>query len=107
MLLDADESHLVLMDYQQSLLPAIHEGRSVLARALQLARAAQLLGVPCTATEHNPGGLGPTDPALAALAGKPIAKMSFSAADQLVQRLRPAPRPPAGNARSLPRHLRN
>jgi nicotinamidase-related amidase len=106
MLLDADESHLVLMDYQQTLLPAIHDGRSVLAHALQLARAAQLLGVPCTATEHNPAGLGPTDVALAALAPKPIAKMSFSAADPLVQRLRPAPKPAAGNARSLPRHLR-
>src|SRR3954451_19374053 len=106
MLLDADESHLVLMDYQQSLLPALHEGRSVLAHAMQLARAAQLLGVPMTATEHNPAGLGPTDPALAALVGEPIAKMSFSASYQLVQRLRPAPRPAAGNARSLPKHLR-
>jgi nicotinamidase-related amidase len=106
MLLDADESQLVLMDFQQRLLPAIHEGPSVLAHAAQLARAAQLLGVPCWATEHNPAKLGQTDPALAAVVAKPIAKMSFSAAEQLVQRLRPPVRPSAGNARSLPRHLR-
>jgi nicotinamidase-related amidase len=106
MLLDADESHLVLMDYQQGLLPAIHDHASVLARAVQLARAAQLLGVPCTATEHNPAGLGPLDPSLAPLLGKPLAKMSFSAAEQLVARLRPPARSSAGNARSLPKHLR-
>lgn len=106
MLLDANESHLVLMDYQQRLLPAIGEGASVLAHALQLARAARLLGVPCSATEHNPAGLGPLDPALAPLVGKPLAKMTFSAAEPLAERLRPPARASAGNARSLPRHLR-
>src|SRR3954470_24325355 len=106
MLLDADESQLVLVDYQQQVLPAIHDGAAVLARAVQLARAAQLLGVSCWAIEQNPAKLGPTDPALAPLVGKPISKMAFSAAEVLSQRLRPAIRPAAGNARSLPKHLR-
>lgn len=106
MLLDADESQLVLLDYQQRLLPAIHDGAAVLARAVQLARAAQLLGVSCWAIEQNPAGLGPTDPVLAALVTKPIPKMAFSAAELLVQRLRPAARASGGNARSLPKHLR-
>ena len=106
MLLDVDESQLVLLDYQQRLLPAIHDGPGVLARAVQLARAARLLGVACWAVEQNPAKLGPTDPALAALVPKPLGKMAFSAADLLVQRLRPATRPSAGNARSLPKHLR-
>lgn len=106
MLLDADESHLVLMDYQQRMLPAIHEGPAILARAVQLARAAQLLGVPCWAVEQNPAGLGSTDPALAALVGTTVAKMSFGAGEQLIPRLRPPARTSGGNARSLPKHLR-
>lgn len=106
MLLDADESQLVLMDYQQHVLPAIHEGSAVLARAVQLARAAQLLGVACWAVEQNPARLGSTDPALAPLAGKTIAKMSFGAGEQLIPRLRPPARTAGGNARSLPKHLR-
>lgn len=107
MLLDADESQLVLVDYQERLMPAIHDGRAVLGRAVQLARAAQLLGVACWATEHNAAGLGGIDPALAPLAGKPLQKMSFSAAELLMPRLRPPARATGGgNARSLPRHLR-
>lgn len=106
MLLDADESHLVLMDYQQRMLPAIHEGSAVLARAVQLARAARMLEVPCWAVEQNPAGLGNTDPALASLVARTVAKMTFSAGEQLVPLLRPPARAAGGNARSLPRHLR-
>lgn len=107
MLLDPEESHLVLVDYQQRLMPAIHDGASVLAHAVRLARIAALLEVPCWATEQNPDGLGPTDPALAPLAGQVLAKTAFSAAGVLLPRLRPPARPAqGGNARSLPRHLR-
>lgn len=107
MLLDADESQLVLMDYQVRLMPAIHDGHAVLARAVQLARAAKLLGVACWAVEQNPAGLGATDPALAPLVGSTVTKMSFSAGESLVPRLRPPARAAAGgNARSLPKHLR-
>lgn len=107
MLLDPQDCHLLLIDYQQRLLPAIHEGPAVLARAVQLARAAQLLEVPSWATEQNPSGLGPTDPALAPLAGAILPKMAFSAAEVLLPRLRPPVRPAGGgNARSLPKHLR-
>ncbi|GAC1537871.1 MAG: isochorismatase family protein [Ramlibacter sp.] len=106
MLLDCDESQLVPVYWQQRPLPVIQEGRSVVARAVQLARAAQLLRVPCCVTEQNPDKLGGTEPALAALVGPPVAKMSFSAAEQLLSRLRPAAPAVSGNARSLPRHLR-
>lgn len=107
MLLDSEESQLVLVDYQQRLMPAIADGAAVLANAVRLARIAQLLQVPCWGAEHNPGGLGPTDPALRPLLGKVLTKMSFGAAEQLVPRLRPPARESqGGNARSLPRHLR-
>lgn len=104
MLLDPEESQLVLVDYQQRLMPAIHEGEAVLGNAVRLARAAGLLEVPVWATEQNPAGLGPTVPQLHALLGRPFAKTTFSAAAVLLPRLRPPPRQ-GGNARSLPKHL--
>lgn len=104
MLLTADDCQLVLVDYQQKLMPAIQDGEAVLARAVQLARGARLLDVPVHCTEQNPAGLGPTVEALLPLVGKPLPKMAFSAADILLPRLKPAQRP-AGNARSLPKHL--
>lgn len=105
MLLDVEESQLVLVDYQQRLMPAIHEGAAVLANAVRLAGASQLLEVPCWGTEQNPAGLGPTDSSLQPLIGRILAKTSFGAAEQLVPALRPPARGPQGNARSLPRHL--
>jgi nicotinamidase-related amidase len=104
MLLDPEESQLVLVDYQQRLMPAIHEAEAVTANAVRLARLANLLQVPLWTTEQNPVGLGPTVEALAAHTGKAIPKMAFSAAEALATRLRPPPRP-QGNARSLPKHL--
>jgi len=107
MLLDALESQLVLVDYQERLMPAIFEGPAVLANAVRLARIAQLLDVPVWGTEQNPSRLGQNDPALRTLCRKTLAKMHFSAAEEgLGEWLRPPARPQqGGNARSLPRHL--
>ncbi len=107
MLLDADESQLLLVDYQARLMPAIHESSTVLANATRLARMAQLLHVPTWGTEQNPERLGANPDELRSLCRKTMAKMHFSAcADGLVDILRaPARAPQAGNARSLPKHL--
>lgn len=107
MLLDATESQLVLVDYQERLMPAIFEGPAVVANAVRLARIAQMLDVPVWGTEQNPSRLGPNDPAVRALCHKTLAKMHFSAAEEgLGEWLRPPARPQqGGNARSLPRHL--
>ena len=107
MLLDADDSQLVLVDYQARLLPAIHEGALVVANALKLARLAQLLEVPAWGTEENPAALGENPAELRALCRKTLAKMHFSAvADGLADLLRPPARQQqGGNARSLPKHL--
>jgi len=43
-LIAVDPAALVLVDYQQRLLPAIHEGSRVVAEALRLADAARALG---------------------------------------------------------------
>jgi nicotinamidase-related amidase len=106
MLLDAEESQLVLVDYQQRLMPSIHEAEAVLANAVRLAKIAQLLQVPLWATEENPEGLGATVPPLQALvAGRVVAKTAFDATSELLPRLRPPAKAQGGNARSLPKHL--
>ena len=106
MLLDPEDSQLVLVDYQARLMPAIHEADQVVANAVRLARIAQLLQVPLWATEENPEGLGPTVDVLQPLvAGRVLSKMEFDATGVLLPRLKPAGRPAGGNARSLPKHL--
>jgi len=106
MLLDEQDSQLVLVDYQARLMPALEDGSAALANAVRLAQAAQLLSVPIWGTEQNPDKLGPNAPELRALCQKTLAKMHFSAcADGLVELLRPPARAPSGNARSLPKHL--
>jgi nicotinamidase-related amidase len=90
MLLEVEESQLLLVDYQVRLMPSIFEHERVLANALRLARLAQALQVPVWGTAQSPDELGPNVPDL-------------QASDWL--------RPPArkstvgGNARSLPKHL--
>ena len=107
MLLDADESQLVLVDYQARLMPAITDHAAVLANARVLAKAARALQVPVWGTEQNPSKLGENDPELRALCQRTLSKMQFSAVEEgLGEWLRPPARPQnQGNARSLPRHL--
>jgi len=106
MLLDAELSQLVLVDYQARLMPAIFEAPLVLANALRLAQAAQRLQVPVIGTEQNPSKLGDNAPELKALCQRTLAKMQFSGVEEgLGEWLRPPVKPPAGNARSLPKHL--
>lgn len=107
MLLDADDTQLVLVDYQSRLMPSIHEGPGVLANAMRLGRIAAMFGVPVWGTEENPAALGEGPPELRALCRQTLTKMHFSAvADGLVQLLRAPARPQqGGNARSLPKHL--
>jgi nicotinamidase-related amidase len=107
MLIDSDDSQLILIDYQARLLPALSEGTAALANAVRLAQAARLLEVPAWGTEQYPEGLGATDLALRALLQRVFTKRSFSAVpDGLLDGLRPpVPARAGGNARSLPKHL--
>ena len=106
MLLDAELSQLVLVDYQTRLMPAIFEAPLVLANAVRLAQAAKLLQVPVWGTEQNPSKLGANPPELRSLCQNTLAKMQFSGVEEgLAEWLRPPLKAPAGNARSLPKHL--
>jgi len=108
MLMDADESQLVLIDYQDKFLPALWEGQACWDNALKLAQAAHLLGLPVWGTEQNPSRLGNLSPAMKALCRQTLSKMHFSACEEgLLELLQPTPaaKPVQGNARSLPKHL--
>jgi nicotinamidase-related amidase len=110
MLLDADESQLVLVDFQARLMPAMLDAQAVLANALRLIKLAELVRVPLLVTEHNPSKLGPSAPELSAAweaqGARVLSKMQFSAVEEgLGEWLRPPPKPVQGNARSLPKHL--
>jgi nicotinamidase-related amidase len=106
MLLDLDDSQLVLIDYQTKLMPHIFEGEQVLQNAVRLARIARLLQLPVWGAEQNPDGLGANVDAVRGLCNRTLAKQYFSACEEgLTDWLRPAPKPQGGNARSLPKHL--
>ncbi len=106
MLLDAELSQLVLVDYQTRLMPAIFEAPQVLSNAMRLAQVSRLLHVPVWGTEQNPSKLGANPPELRVLCQNTLAKMQFSAVEEgLGEWLRPTLKAPTGNARSLPKHL--
>lgn len=110
MLLEVESSQLVLVDYQERLMPAMHESGSVIANAARLARIATLLRVPAFATEQNPSKLGATVVDVVQGFGdtpvRMLTKMQFSAVEEgLSEWLRPPAKPVQGNARSLPKHL--
>jgi len=104
-LLSAEDTQLVLVDYQDKLMPAIHQGDRVLANALRLAKMAKLLNLPVFGTEQYPEKLGSNHAELKTYCQKTLSKMHFGACDDgLIEILR-APPKPMGNARSLPKHI--
>ena len=78
-MLDVSSAVLVVIDFQEKLLPKIARHEEVLRRALRLIRAVRLMGLPILWTEQYPKGLGRTVvPAAEALEGlTPIEKTAF------------------------------
>jgi nicotinamidase-related amidase len=107
MLIESSASQLVLIDLQTKLMPAMHDGLTVLKNAQRLAQAARLMRVPVTVTEQYPQGLGATCPELAEFAREPMVKTEFSAVDAgLIEILQEIGTPKASpNAKSVPKHL--
>jgi nicotinamidase-related amidase len=77
----ASNSALVLVDYQQRLLPAIHRGEQVIAEAARLADAARVFGIRVLGTEQNPAGLGPNVEAIRQRCESTLAKTHFDACE--------------------------
>lgn len=106
MLIEVEESQLVLVDFQPRLQAVMHDAQAAWTQAVRLAQAAQCLSVPVWGTEQNPSRLGALSPELRGHCQRVLAKMQFSAVEEgLAEWLAPAPEAPRGNARSLPRHL--
>ena len=104
MLLDADDSQLLLVGWQTGLLAEVADAGGVLAQARRLAAIAGLLSVPVWAVELD--DLGSFDAELQRAAGRSVSSASFNGCDTgLMTLLRPPAKPVSGNARSLPKHL--
>ncbi|MGE5104064.1 MAG: isochorismatase family protein [Betaproteobacteria bacterium] len=87
----ADACVLLLVDYQARLMPAIDNAAEVTSKAVLLARAAHVLGIPVLGTEQNPAGLGPNVAPIKAECARTLAKTHFDAcADGLVEALHAA-----------------
>lgn len=82
MLLKAETSCLLVVDFQERLMPAIHDAARVLENAAWLLKIAQSLNVPVLATEQYPQGLGHTVNAIRELlpATAFVEKVHFSGA---------------------------
>ncbi len=81
-LLAAERSVLVVVDFQEKLLPHIHGHAGVVRKAGLLAFAARRLGIPLVVTEQYPKGLGPTVREVREACGsfEPVEKNCFSCA---------------------------
>lgn len=64
MKLHPDQSLLLIVDVQERLAPAIHDGAAIVAACGKLVEAATRLDIPVLVSEQYPKGLGPTVEAL-------------------------------------------
>jgi nicotinamidase-related amidase len=80
-LIDVHRSRLLVVDFQERLLPAIHDRERLLANVIWLVRVAQKLAVPVAAVEQYAKGLGPTVGSVLGLLpeGSVGSKVAFSA----------------------------
>jgi len=75
------ETLLVVVDFQERLLPSIHDAGEMLRRAERLIRGARLLDIPILITEQYPRGLGSTAEGVIDALGdayRPIEKAAMS-----------------------------
>ena len=81
MRIDPKNTAVLVVDYQEKLLPAIHDVETLLQRTQVLLSGLQVLDIPVVLTEQYPRGLGPTVQELRDCLGenyKPYEKITFS-----------------------------
>ncbi len=59
MLIDRRQSRLLVVDLQEKLMPAIHDGENLLNNCRWMVQVANTMDVPVLASEQYPKGLGP------------------------------------------------
>jgi len=86
-------SALILVDYQEKLLPSIDQCEAAVDAALLLAQVARVLNIPILGTEQNPEGLGPNDERIRNSCDQTLLKHSFNAAEnglgELIEKISP------------------
>jgi nicotinamidase-related amidase len=86
----SESSILILIDLQERLMPAIHQGDLVLNQCIRTAKIAQLLEIPIIATEQSPNSLGSNLESIKSFCSETISKEHFNAcADGLAQAIPP------------------
>ena len=107
MILNADESQVVLIDFSTKFIEGLDNTNQLLGSATKLAQIAKLLKVPVWGVEQNPDFNGPMVEKIRFLCRKIIPKLHFDACEEgLIELLRaPTKNLTHGNARSLPKHL--
>jgi nicotinamidase-related amidase len=79
-MLTPEHTVLVVVDFQEKLVRAMHEKQALVDNAAKMVQGAKILGLPILWTEQNPKGLGSTVPEIATLLSdmQPVTKLSFS-----------------------------
>jgi nicotinamidase-related amidase len=85
--LTPNDTTLLVIDFQEKLLPAIYRSESTVKNAEILVKIAKALEIPIIVTEQYPKGIGPTVKSLSSLIEDfhPVEKMSFSACTEAVE----------------------
>src|SRR4030042_1350247 len=83
-LLNAENTVLLLIDFQERLFPVMHDKEKLLRNVVKLVKGIKVLEIPIILTEQYPRGLGPTIPEIKELIPeiKPIEKVCFSCCDE-------------------------
>ena len=79
-MLTPENAVLLVVDFQEKLVRAMHERQALVENAAKMVQGAKILGIPILWTEQNPQGLGPTVSEVAGLLSdiQPVSKLSFS-----------------------------
>ena len=83
-LLTAENTVLLLIDFQEKLFPVMHDKEKLLRNVVKLVKGIKILEIPIILTEQYPKGLGPTIPEIKELIPEiiPIEKVCFSCCDE-------------------------
>lgn len=89
-MIERNRTAFIMVDMQERLLSAMHDGAGITANVNKLVESAKILGIPLIVTEQYPKGLGGTSGKVALPQGViPIEKISFSCfgSDDFIERL--------------------
>lgn len=89
MLMKREDMAAVAVDYQERLMPVMHEKEELMAHSVILLKGLRELGIPIYITQQYTRGLGMTVPEIIEAAGTSeyLEKISYSAAEEVIPKL--------------------